>query len=115
LPLLAAWLDLPLPVTTGAWRLRALIAAACRLHQIRGTRIALVILLEVATGMTGFEIDEIVRDGGGPVRPFVVAIRAPDAARDHAAMVRRLIETERPAQVRCELSFVPPTPPRNPS
>jgi phage tail-like protein len=113
LPLLAAWLDLPLPITTGAWRLRALIGAASGLHQLRGTRIALLIFLAAATGLAGFEIDEQVRDAAGQLRPFVVAIRAPDAARAHTAMIRRLIENERPAQVRYELSFVPPTPPRD--
>lgn len=110
LAMLAGWLNLPLPITTGAWRLRALIAAASGLHQVRGTRIALLIFLQVATGMTGFEIDEDVRDAEGRPRPFVVAIRAPDAARGHAAMIRRLIESERPAQVRYELTFDAPTP-----
>src|SRR5262245_56789174 len=49
LPLLAAWVDLPLPVTTGSRRLRALIAVAVGLHQVRGTRRALLALLEAAT------------------------------------------------------------------
>jgi hypothetical protein len=35
-------------------------------------------------------------------------VRAPEAARAHAAMVERLIESERPAHVRCELAFVSP-------
>lgn len=105
LPLLATWVDLPLPVTTGAWRLRVLIAASVGLHQVRGTRRALLALLEAATGLAGFEIDEAVRDPTGRIRPFVVAVRAPAAARLHAPMIERLIESERPAQVRCELAF----------
>ena len=114
LPLLAGWLDLPLPITTGPGRLRALIAAAVGLHQVRGTRRALRALLEAATGLAGFEIDEAVRDATGAPRPFVVAVRAPAAARARAAMIARLIEHERPAQIRCELSFAaadPPVPP----
>jgi phage tail-like protein len=106
LPLLATWVDIPLPVTTGSRRLRGLIAVAVGLHQVRGTRRALLAFLEAATGLVGFEIDETVRDVAGRVRPFVVAVRAPEAARAHAAMIQRLIESERPAQVRCELAFV---------
>lgn len=114
LSLLAAWMDLPLPVTTGSWRLRQLIAAAVGLHQVRGTRRALLALLEAATGVQGFEIDEDVRDATGRVRPFVVAVRAPAEVRAHAAMIERLIESERPAQVRCELTFAPATTPPPP-
>lgn len=110
LPLLAAWVDLPLPITTGARQLRELIAVAVGLHQVRGTRRALLAFLEAATGSRGFEIDEDVRDTSGRPRPFVVAVRAPEAVRAHAAMIERLIESERPAQVRCELSFVPAPP-----
>jgi len=106
LPLLASWLAIPLPVTTGAGRLRALIAVAVGLHQVRGTRRALLAFLEVATGLRGFEIDEMVRDAAGQVRPFVVVIRAPEAARAHGAMIERLIESERPAHVRCTLEFI---------
>jgi len=106
LPLLAAWMDLPLPVTTGPSRLRELIAVAAEHHQVRGSRRALLAFLEAATGLRGFEVDEIVRDAAGQVRPFVVAVRAPEAARAHAAMVERLIDRERPAHVRCELSFL---------
>jgi phage tail-like protein len=106
LPLLAAWVDIPLPVTTGSRRLRELIAVAVGLHQVRGTRRALLAFLEAATGLAGFEIDEAVPDAAGRVRPFVVAVRAPEAARAHAAMIERLIESERPAHVRCELAFL---------
>ncbi|HWU86814.1 MAG TPA: phage tail protein [Kofleriaceae bacterium] len=106
LPLLATWVDIPLPITTGSRRLRELIAVAVGLHQVRGTRRALLAFLEAATGLRGFEIDETVRDAAGRVRPFVVAVRAPEEARAHAAMIERLIESERPAQVRCELAFV---------
>ncbi len=106
LPLLATWVDIPLPVTTGSRRLRELIAVAVGLHPVRGTRRALLAFLEAATGLHGFEIDETVRDAAGRVRPFVVAVRAPAEARAHAAMIEPLIESERPAQVQCELAFV---------
>lgn len=110
LPLLATWLDIPLPITTGSRQLRELIAVAVGLHQVRGTRRALLAFLEAATGIRGFEIEEDVRDAAGRPRPFVVAVRAPAAARAHAAMIGRLIESERPAQVQCELSFEPAPP-----
>ena len=111
LPLLATWVDLPLPITTGTRRLRELIAVAVGLHQVRGTRRALLAFLEAATGLRGFEVDETVRDAAGRVRPFVVAVRAPEEARAHAAMIQRLIDSERPAQVQCELAFVSRTSP----
>jgi phage tail-like protein len=107
LPLLATWMDIPLPITTGSQRLRELIAVAVGLHQVRGTRRALLAFLEAATGMQGFEINETVRDGEGKLRPFVVVVRAPGAVRDHAAMIARIIDSERPAHVRCELEFMP--------
>ncbi|HWO22623.1 MAG TPA: phage tail protein [Kofleriaceae bacterium] len=110
LPLLAAWMDIPMPVTTGSRQLRELIAVAVGLHQVRGTRRALLAFLEAATGLRGFEIDETVRDAAGQVRPFFVTVRAPAEARAHAVMIERLIERERPAQVRCELTFVSATP-----
>lgn len=106
LPLLAAWVDIPLPITTGSWRLRELISVAVGLHQVRGTRRALLAFLEAATGLRGFEIDETVRDERGNVRPFVVVVRAPAAAREHASMIQRIIDSERPAQVQCELEFL---------
>jgi phage tail-like protein len=110
LPLLATWLDLPLPVTTGARRLRALIAVAVGLHQVRGTRRALLAFLEAATGVRGFEIEEAVQDEAGRVRPFFVRIRAPAEVREHAAMIKRLIESERPAQIQYELMFAATAP-----
>jgi phage tail-like protein len=106
LPLLAAWVDIPQPITTGSWRMRELIAVAVRLHQVRGTRRALLAFLEAATGLRGFEIHETVRDAKGNIRPFVVVVRAPGAAREHAAMIQRIIDSERPAQVQCELEFI---------
>lgn len=105
LPLLAAWVDIPLPITTGSRRLRELIAVAVRLHQVRGTRRALLAFLEAATGLRGFDINERVLDAKGQVRPFLVKVRAPAEAREHAAMVERIINSERPAQIQYELEF----------
>jgi phage tail-like protein len=111
LPYLAAWLDLPLPVTTGSARLRALVHTAASLHQLRGTRNALVEFLEVATGVEGFRVEEEVRDEkSGEVKPFFALVRAPASTRAHAPMLRRIIESERPAHVRCELTFEPTIP-----
>jgi phage tail-like protein len=106
LPLLATWLDLPLPITTGPGRLRALVHAAAHLHQVRGTRQALITFLEVATGIEGFEVDEEIREKDtGKVKPFFVVVRAPESTRPHSAMLRRIIESERPAHVHWELEF----------
>lgn len=96
----------PLPtLPSGHGRLREVVAAAADLVRWRGTRLGLLRLLERATGVSGYVIDENpAEDGSGP-RPFFFRVTAPAAARDHAALVRRILELEKPAYVQCELRF----------
>ncbi len=106
LPLLASWVNLNFPVSSGPGRLRELIAAAAELSRWRGTRKGLLRFLELATGVTGFKLDEHVMDEQGKVRAFHVRVQAPAAIRAHRPMLERIIEREKPAHVTYELAFV---------
>lgn len=121
LPLLAAWVDLTrfmraptaTPdtqdlVSSGNGQLRELIATALALSQARGTHQGLQRLLEVATGLSGYAIDENVPTQEGQPRPFHIRVQAPAAARPHEALVRRIVEQEKPAYVTFDLTFGTP-------
>jgi phage tail-like protein len=119
-PYLASWLDLdrflrsdveirtaavssPVPVT----QLREWIAAAVQISRWRGTAKGLRMLLETATGISGFEILEGTRSDGG-ARPFHLRVRAPRGAGVHRALIERIIDLEKPAYVTCDpLEFYP--------
>jgi phage tail-like protein len=117
-PFLARWVDLhglleerpgrgdagP-SLSTGSGRLRELVARAAEIVQRRGTAAGLVLALEIATGESGFEVEETVRDGEGRIVPFHVRIHAPPSTRPHRALVRRLIEAGKPAYVTYEMEF----------
>ncbi|MCP4717319.1 MAG: hypothetical protein GY868_19525 [Deltaproteobacteria bacterium] len=126
LPYLACWVDLdrffpfyspsPLdvqgpadPISTGAGRLRELIAAASYLSQWRGTAKGLKLFLETATGMNGFELEENVEDENGIPRSFHIRIVAPTNAEPHMALIERIVQQEKPAYVSYELEFKPET------
>jgi phage tail-like protein len=123
LPVLARWVDLAWlldrqgtadaarpgtvapSLSTGDGRLRELIAAAAWLAQRRGTSAGLVRFLETATGLGGFRIEENPPDEEGRARPFHLRVRAPAAAQVHDALVRRIVDAEKPAYVTWELAF----------
>jgi phage tail-like protein len=114
-PMLAHWLDLarlfdehvdvadPLPsgrppISTGFGRLRALIGMAPRLSQWRGTRKGLLLFLETATGISGFEVEER--------EPFHIEVRAPESVSRHQPLIERILNLEKPAYVTYSLTFV---------
>lgn len=119
-PYLAGWVDLDRFLTdggdgtmglpTGVGRLRELVARAAALARRRGTVGGFVELLETATGVTGFRVDEEVRDAQGEVRPFVVRLHVPPAAVRYRSLIARIVESEKPASVRCEVSYPLPPP-----
>jgi phage tail-like protein len=108
-PFLARWLaldhllprprpgkaDARLPIPVG--RLRDLVAEGAALAQWRGTPEGMRRTLEVATGATGFAIDE------PPDRPYHFVVRVPPAAADQLAMIRRIVEAEKPAATTAEV------------
>lgn len=123
-PFLAGWVDLErlfddsggssasaasslAPLSTGFDRLRALTVMAANLSQWRGTQKGLVLFLEIATGTSGFTIDELVPGADRRPIPFHIRVIAPESVRPHRALVERIIESEKPAYVTWELAFSP--------
>jgi phage tail-like protein len=114
-PFLAGWVDLarfltPLPTgqnhfPAGLGRLRELIAAAADLSNWRGTARGLLRFLELATGVSGFVVDEQVIGPDNRPRPFHIRILAPPAAQPYQPLIERIIESEKPAYVTYELQF----------
>lgn len=108
LPYLARWLALdhllpqagigpsaPLPMPAG--RLRNLIAEGASLAQLRGTPEGLCRTLEIATGVTGFAIEEPAS------RPYHFVVRVPAAAADQLLFIRRIVDAEKPAATTAEV------------
>jgi phage tail-like protein len=121
-PFLARWVDLEWlldkppgrraassslrnPITTGPGRLRELVAAAAHLSQWRGTAKGLLLFLETATGVQGFEVEEEVSKPDGGTIPYHIHVRAPQSTASHKTLIERIIEMEKPAYVTYELSF----------
>jgi phage tail-like protein len=117
LPFLARWVALDglldpsagdgsAPVwPSGAGRLRELIANAVELARWRGTAAGLVRFLEIATGVSGFEVVEQPAGPDGRPRPFHLLVHAPSAARTVELLVRRIVEQEKPVYVTHEVVF----------
>lgn len=109
-PFLAAWVDLDRflgrrnadgsggALPTGQGRLRELCAAAAELSRIRGTRLGLIRFLEIATGQTGFRIEEN-RDRSGAPRSFHLLLTAPRGTEPHAELIHAIVAFEKPAYV----------------
>lgn len=97
------WLTIPAPeATEGAAlgipvaRQRDLIANAADLSARRGTPAGLTRLLQLATGVGGFEVD----DAPGA---FHVIVRVPQPAVDRVELVQRIVALAKPAHVTSEV------------
>ncbi|WP_433281079.1 phage tail protein [Micromonospora sp. CA-244673] len=100
--------DAPLPLPVG--RLRDLVAHGALLARWRGTPYGMRTALELATGVTGFVLEEPAD------RPFHVVVRVPPAAADRLALVTRIVEAEKPAAVTVEVTTDPaPRPDADPT
>ena len=118
-PMLASWVDLtPYLDWTGGRpgqgaprfaagmdRLRRLVTRATDLSARRGTRAALEEFLSVATGCTGFQVEETPPGDDGEGRPFHIRVTAPSEAARYAGLVGRIVEGERPIYVTFEIVF----------
>ncbi|MEU8217001.1 phage tail protein [Micromonospora taraxaci] len=87
--------DTPLPLPVG--RLRDLVANAALLARWRGTPYGIRRALELATGMSGFAIDEPAE------QPFHVVVRVPASAAGQLAVITRIVEAEKPASTTVEI------------
>lgn len=86
---------------TGIGRLRLLIGEYPLLVRGRGTRSALTRFLEVATGLSGFAIE----DGSKSGEDFHVLVHAPRSASPLANFVRAIVAGERPAHATWDVQF----------
>lgn len=115
LPYLASWLDLDAvlsPDARGVWQLptgeaqlRTLLDAAVDIARWRGTRRGMLLYLEAATGLAGYEIQETVRDDRGAVLPFTIQVIGPAAAAALAPLIARIVEVAKPAYVQARITF----------
>lgn len=113
-PYLAAWVDyawllldppdnpyadVQQPFAGGVGRLRELVASAASESKWRGTSAGLIRLLERATGVQGYRVEEAVTDDLGQPLPFRVRVVVPGGAEHYLDLVRRIVEHEKPAHV----------------
>jgi phage tail-like protein len=113
-PYLAAWVDyawllldppdnpyadVERPFPGGLGRLRELVAWAAAESKWRGTSAGLVRMLERATGIQGYRVEETVVDESGQQLPFRVRVVVPREAEHFLDLVRRIVEHEKPAHV----------------
>jgi len=118
---LSGWVDLDRLVDPGPQggsrlsmtldRLRLLVAGGSEISASRGTARGLIALLEIATGLPGFRIEENMTDDEGRNRDAHFRIVAPDAARSMAREIDAIVRAEKPAHVTYELDF-PGKPPK---
>jgi phage tail-like protein len=92
------------PLATGIGHLRHLVASAAYLSQWRGTRQGLLRFLTIATGVPGFQIDEVVTEQGH-VLPYHIQVIAPAATEPYRSLLERIIDMEKPAYITYTLIF----------
>lgn len=119
LRMLAAWVGLEAlvqaPAATGEGRvmveeasLRELTARAAELSRLRGTAGALRVLLELATGISGFVVEPAPPDAEGRTQPFAAMVSAPAAARPFAALIDIVVAEHKPAFTTVTVSYSSP-------
>jgi phage tail-like protein len=87
------------PFPGGLGRLRELVASAAAESKWRGTSAGMVRMLERATGVQGYRVEEIVTDESGEQLPFRIRVVVPSHAEHFLDLVRRIVEHEKPAHV----------------
>ena len=91
--------DVERPFAGGLGRLRELVASAASESKWRGTSAGLVRMLERATGVQGYHVEETVTDRKGRPLPFHVRVIVPRKAEHYLDLVRRIVQHEKPAHV----------------
>jgi hypothetical protein len=92
-------------IASGPDALRKMVETASELAQWRGTARGLQLALETATGVPGFAVEETVAGDDGRPRPFYVRVIVPADAAQFRPLIERVIATEKPAYVVCEVVF----------
>jgi phage tail-like protein len=87
------------PFSGGLGRLRELVASAAAESKWRGTSAGMVRMLERATGVQGYRVEETVTDDSGEQLPFRIRVVVPSHAEHYLDLVRRIVEHEKPAHV----------------
>jgi phage tail-like protein len=85
------------PYPVGVGRLRELTASAAYLSKWQGTMKGLLMFLEIATGITGFDVNELTGEA------FHIHITAPKEAEAYLELIDRIIQAEKPAYVTYKL------------
>jgi len=93
----------PRTLPTGMGRLREVVAHAAELAAWAGTAHGLTLFLSLATGLDGFTIDEGLSGKNNEPKEFHFRVHAPKSAEPFLALVRAIIELERPAYSTYEL------------
>lgn len=84
---------------TGDGPLRDVIDSATALSKYRGTEIGLRRMLELATGLTGFDITQ------SPTIPFHMTVTTDESARPYRDYIALIIRHEKPAFVTADLAI----------
>lgn len=122
-PMLARWVDLHrLAEAAGGIevaRLRLLVAMSARVGRRRGTLRGLLEVLGLATGLTGFTVDDavpsVVPNGQpGPPRPFHFRVTVPADGAEVLDLVRAVVEQEKPAHLTAEVVLATSAGPEDP-
>lgn len=96
---LARWVHPDFSLNLPLGRLRELTAEAGALARLRGTEQGLTRFLEIATGISGFEIKHDI-----PSRPFHMVVKIPPAALEQSDLIHQLVLREKPAYLTCTIA-----------
>jgi hypothetical protein len=85
-------------------RLRLLVASGSEISGSRGTAPGLIAMLEIATGVAGFRVEENVSGDQRLPRDAHFRIVAPAAAQSLRSAIEAVVRTEKPAHVTYEVA-----------
>ena len=85
--------------------LRELVCRGATLARSRGTRSTLLAMLQIATGIDGFEVIENPPDESGRPQPYSFRLHVPAAAKPFDVIVSRIVEREKPAFITAEIVY----------
>jgi phage tail-like protein len=85
--------------------LRELVCRGATLARLRGTRSTLIAMLQIATGVGGFDVVENPPGENGQPQPFSFHVHAPAAAKAFDSIVSRIVEREKPAFITAEIVY----------